>query len=106
MTKQTYKLRIDLSGDMYRAEDGVHECHFSLFTEPSKGILVWEEFQEKVQVQDSILTVILGTNRPVFNLIWVYQALWLHIELSNHDHKIAFRSRFKIVHRAEKAVSS
>jgi len=98
MAKHTYSLRIDLSGDMYRAEDGLHECHFSLFTEPKKGILVWEEFQKEVQVEDSILTVTLGTNRPVFNLIWAYQILWLNIELSNHDHKIAFRNRFNIEH--------
>ena len=105
MAKHTYSLRIDLSGDMYRAEDGLHECHFSLSTEPKKGILVWEEFQEEVKVEDSILTVTLGTNRPVFNLIWTYQILWLNIELSNHDHKIAFRNRFKIVHHPEKSAA-
>jgi len=50
--------------------------------------------------------VTLGTNRPVFNLIWVYQVLWLNIELSNHEHKIAFRNRFNIEHQAKKAVSN
>ena len=105
MAKSTFNLRIDLSGDMYRAEEGLHECHFSLFTEPQKGIVVWEEFQKEVKVEGSILTVTLGTNRPVFNLIWLYQVLWLQMELSNHNHKIHFRSRFKIVHHPEKSVT-
>ncbi len=106
MSKNTYSLRIDLSGDMYKADEGLHECHFSLYTEPVKGLLVWQEDQTEVEVKDSILTVKLGVNRPVFNLIWMYQALWLHIELSNHDHKITFRNRFKIMHQGKKATKN
>jgi hypothetical protein len=94
------KISLDLSHNLYRVEDGMHEIHLSLYTEPKKGILVWQETQQDVNVREGVLRLSLGANRPVRNLIWVYQLLYLAIDFRHKDSKVDFDHRFKIRHMA------
>ncbi len=101
METRPITISLDLSHNLYRVEDGKYEIHLSLFTEPKKGILVWQEVQQDVLVRDGILKLCLGANRPVRNLIWVYQLLYLEIDFRHKDHKVDFDHRFKIRHIAQ-----
>lgn len=76
----------------------MYEIHLLLYTEPKKGILVWQEIQPNIQVKDSLLKISLGAVRPVRNIIWVYQMLYLEIDFRHHERKVDFDHRFKIRH--------
>jgi hypothetical protein len=94
-------ISLDLSKTLYRVEDDLYEVHLSLYTEPKKGILVWQEAQTNVQVKDTKVKLALGINRPVKNLLWAYQLLFLEIDFQHRDRKVEFDHRFKIQDRGD-----
>ena len=98
METKPINISLDLSHDLYRVEDGTYEIHLSLYTEPKKGILVWQETHQNVPVRDGLLKIALGATRPVRNIIWVYQQLYMEIDFRHKDHKVDFDHRFKIRH--------
>ena len=96
MENGTIKISLDLSKTLYRVEDDTYEIHLSMYTEPKKGILIWQETQTDVKVKNSTLKINLGQNRPVRNLLWVYQLLYLEMDFVHSDRKVVFDHRFKI----------
>jgi hypothetical protein len=101
METSPINISLDLSHNLYRVDDGLYEIHLSLYTEPKKGILVWQEVQQDVRVHDGLLKLALGAQRPVRNIIWVYQMLYLEIDFRHKEHKVDFDHRFKIRHIAQ-----
>jgi hypothetical protein len=101
MEKGTINISLDLSHTLYRIEDDSYVIHLSLYTEPKKGILVWQETQVDVVVKDAKLKLALGKNRPVRNLLWTYQLLHLEMDFQHADKKVEFDHRFKIQDRGD-----
>lgn len=89
-------LKLNLSHNLYRVPDGAYEIHFSLYTEPQKGILIWTEKQEDVLIKNAKLKANIGVNRPVRNLLWAYQILFLEVDMKHKGEKIKFDHRFKL----------
>lgn len=101
MDDGTLKISLDLSKTLFRVEDDKYEVHLSLYTEPKKGILVWQETQVDVTVKDATVRLSLGAKRPVRNLLWVYHTLYLELDFQHSDKKVQFDHRFKLEDKSD-----
>lgn len=101
MDAGTLKINLDLSKTLYRVEDDLYEVHLSLYTEPKKGLLIWQETQTDVEVKNATLKLSLGQNRPVRNLLWTYQLLYLEMDFQHSDKKVEFDHRFKLEDKSD-----